>query len=99
MTLSSPILLVLPASTNSLCGFVIMQVLMRALSSPPFGNYQVWWSLSDSKYAGTALFVKKQFRPKKVSFSLDRTGNASSTLLECWNVNFHFSCLSTMILL
>ena len=83
--LNSPILLVLPAITNSHCDSV-MQLLMRALSSPPFENYRVWWSLSDSKYAGTALFVKKQFKPKKVSFSLDRTGNASSSLvrvLEC----------------
>lgn len=47
------------------------QVLMRALSSPPFGNYRVWWSLSNSKYAGTALLVNKCFKPKKVSFSLD----------------------------
>ncbi|XAR50281.1 DNA-(apurinic or apyrimidinic site) lyase [Bertholletia excelsa] len=48
------------------------QILMRALSSPPFRNYNVWWSLSDSKYAGTALFIKKCFQPKKVSFSLDQ---------------------------
>ncbi|XP_021762044.1 DNA-(apurinic or apyrimidinic site) lyase-like [Chenopodium quinoa] len=47
------------------------KVLMRALSSPPFGNYRVWWSLADSKYAGTALLVKKCFKPKKISFSLD----------------------------
>lgn len=50
---------------------------MRALSSPPFKNYRVWWSLSDSKYGGTAFFVKKQFQPKKVSFSLNRTGRQS----------------------
>ncbi|KAA8540728.1 hypothetical protein F0562_024353 [Nyssa sinensis] len=49
------------------------QILMRAISSPPFKNYNVWWSLSDSKYAGTALFIKKCLQPKKVSFSLDRT--------------------------
>lgn len=48
------------------------QVLMRALSTPPFSNYRVWWSLSDSKYGGTALLVKKQVQPEKVSFSLDR---------------------------
>ncbi|KAJ9677995.1 hypothetical protein PVL29_022777 [Vitis rotundifolia] len=48
------------------------KILMRALSRPPFGNYRVWWSLADSKYAGTALFVKKCFQPKKVSFSLDQ---------------------------
>ncbi|KAJ4712493.1 DNA-(apurinic or apyrimidinic site) lyase [Melia azedarach] len=51
------------------------QILMRALSSPPFGYYQIWWSLADSKYAGTALLVKKCFRPKKVSFSLDKTAS------------------------
>ncbi|PIA30394.1 hypothetical protein AQUCO_05600082v1 [Aquilegia coerulea] len=51
------------------------QTLMRAISSPPLQNYHVWWSLSDSKYAGTALFVKKCIQPKKVSFSLD--GKAS----------------------
>ncbi|XVF54609.1 hypothetical protein PTKIN_Ptkin05aG0195500 [Pterospermum kingtungense] len=51
------------------------QILMRALSSPPFGNYRVWWSLADSKYAGTALLVKKCLQPVKVSFSLDRTAS------------------------
>nr|KJB51077.1 hypothetical protein B456_008G204300 [Gossypium raimondii] len=49
------------------------QILMRALSSPPFGNYHVWWALADTKYAGTALLVKKCLRPLKVSFSLDGT--------------------------
>ncbi|CAN6585485.1 unnamed protein product [Malus baccata var. baccata] len=48
------------------------QIIMRALSSPPFGDYRVWWSLSDSKYAGTALFVKKCLQPQKVFFNLDR---------------------------
>ncbi|KAK9995560.1 hypothetical protein SO802_020246 [Lithocarpus litseifolius] len=48
------------------------QILMRALSSPPFANYRVWWSLADSKYAGTALIVKKCFQPKKIFFNLDR---------------------------
>lgn len=51
------------------------QILMRAISSPPFKSYDIWWSLSDSKYAGTALFVKKCFPPQKVSFSLDRTAS------------------------
>lgn len=51
-----------------------MQVLMRALSAPPFGNYHVWWSLADSKYAGTALLVKKCFKPKSVVFNLDKLG-------------------------
>lgn len=56
----------------------IMQILMRALSSPPFANYRVWWSLADSKYAGTALFVKKCCQPKKVFFNLDKIGISSS---------------------
>lgn len=51
------------------------QILMRALSSPPFSNFRVWWSLADMKYAGTALLVKKCFQPKMVSFSLDRTAS------------------------
>ncbi|XP_020235759.1 DNA-(apurinic or apyrimidinic site) lyase isoform X2 [Cajanus cajan] len=48
------------------------KILMRALSAPPFGNYNVWWSLADSKYAGTALLVKKCFKPKSVVFNLDK---------------------------
>ncbi|TKY73598.1 DNA-(apurinic or apyrimidinic site) lyase [Spatholobus suberectus] len=48
------------------------KILMRALSAPPFGNYHVWWSLADSKYAGTALLVKKCFKPKSVVFNLDK---------------------------
>jgi len=51
----------------------VMQIVLRALSSSPFKDYRVWWSLSDSKYAGTAMFIKKKFEPKKVSFNLDRT--------------------------
>ncbi|KAF2907408.1 hypothetical protein DAI22_12g095300 [Oryza sativa Japonica Group] len=51
------------------------QVVLRALSSPPFKDYRVWWSLSDSKYAGTAMIIKKKFEPKKVSFNLDRTSS------------------------
>lgn len=51
------------------------KILMRALSSSPFGNYNVWWSLADSKYAGTALLVKKCFQPVKVSFALDQTAS------------------------
>uniref|UniRef100_A0A2P2JHV0 DNA-apurinic or apyrimidinic site lyase n=1 Tax=Rhizophora mucronata TaxID=61149 RepID=A0A2P2JHV0_RHIMU len=56
------------------------QILMRALSSPPFGDYHVWWSLADSKYAGTALLVKKCFQPIKVTFSLDGAGNLVDSL-------------------
>ncbi|XP_022865142.1 DNA-(apurinic or apyrimidinic site) lyase [Olea europaea var. sylvestris] len=51
------------------------QVIMRALSIPPFKNFNVWWSLSDSKYAGTALLIKKCIQPRMVSFSLDGTGS------------------------
>jgi len=51
------------------------QIVLRALSSSPFKDYRVWWSLSDSKYAGTAMFIKKKFEPKKVSFNLDRTSS------------------------
>ncbi|KAJ7956117.1 DNA-(apurinic or apyrimidinic site) lyase [Quillaja saponaria] len=51
------------------------QILLRALARAPFGNYRVWWSLADSKYAGTALFVKKCFQPKRVFFNLDKTAN------------------------
>jgi len=47
---------------------------MRALSAPPFGNYHVWWSLADSKYAGTAVLVKKCLKPKSVVFNLDKLG-------------------------
>ncbi|KAH7528296.1 hypothetical protein FEM48_Zijuj05G0057500 [Ziziphus jujuba var. spinosa] len=55
------------------------QIMMRALSSPPFQNYRVWWSLSDSKYAGTALFVKKCFQPKSVFFNLDKKASKHET--------------------
>ncbi|XP_017217000.2 DNA-(apurinic or apyrimidinic site) endonuclease [Daucus carota subsp. sativus] len=51
-----------------------MQILMRAISNSPLKDYNFWWSLSDTKYAGTALFVKKCFNPK-VSFSLNQTGS------------------------
>ena len=51
----------------------VKQVVLRALSTSPFKDYRVWWSLSDSKYAGTAMFIKKKFEPNKVSFNLDRT--------------------------
>ncbi|KAL6905827.1 hypothetical protein ACP4OV_003428 [Aristida adscensionis] len=53
----------------------VTQVVLRALSSSPFKDYRVWWSLSDSKYAGTAMFIKKKFEPKKVSFNLDRSSS------------------------
>jgi len=59
---------------NVFISFKTMQILMRALSSPPFANYRGWWSLADSKYAGTALFVKKCFQPKNVFFNLDKSG-------------------------
>ncbi|TXG51347.1 hypothetical protein EZV62_023871 [Acer yangbiense] len=52
-----------------------ISTLLCALSSPPFGDFQIWWSLADSKYAGTALLVKKCLQPKKVSFSLDKSAS------------------------
>ncbi|KAL5206805.1 hypothetical protein ABZP36_035014 [Zizania latifolia] len=55
------------------------QVVLRALSTPPFKDYCVWWSLSDSKYAGTAMIIKKKFEPKKISFNLDRTSSKHET--------------------
>nr|AAL73527.2 putative AP endonuclease [Sorghum bicolor] len=58
---------------------ICVQVVLRALSTSPFKDYRVWWSLSDSKYAGTAMFIKKKFEPKKVSFNLDRTSSKHET--------------------
>ncbi|XP_057823454.1 DNA-(apurinic or apyrimidinic site) endonuclease isoform X1 [Cryptomeria japonica] len=52
------------------------QILMRAISSPPFSNYHVWWSLGEAKYGGTALFLKHHFQPLKLTFSLDQTSPA-----------------------
>lgn len=49
------------------------QIMMRALSRPPFGSYKVWWSLADTKYGGTALLVKQCFQPLNMKFSLDET--------------------------
>ena len=69
-----------------------MQMLMRALSSPPFRNYCVWWSLADSKYAGTALFVKKCFLPKKVSFSLDQKGIMDMIFLLFYHMKNFLLC-------
>lgn len=78
---------------------------MRALSNPPFGNYHVWWSLAESKYAGTALFVKKCFKPKSVVFNLDKIGILLHRFCFCIygirffilvNVNI-FSCQILMI--
>lgn len=79
--------------------FLQIQMLLKALSAPPFGNYRVWWSLSDSKYGGTALFVKKEFQPKKVSFSLDRTGNLA-ICVKHWRLLMILRCtLSIAVLL
>jgi len=49
------------------------QAMMRALSMPPLSDYAVWWSLADSKYGGTALFVKHCCTPLSVCFSLDQS--------------------------
>ncbi|KAJ3672669.1 hypothetical protein LUZ60_007390 [Juncus effusus] len=51
------------------------QIVMRALSNGPFKEYKAYWSLSDSKYGGTAMFIKNQVHTKKVSFCLDRIGS------------------------
>ncbi|KAH9613819.1 hypothetical protein KSS87_021710 [Heliosperma pusillum] len=69
------------------------QVLMRALSSPPFGSYRVWWSLADTKYAGTALLVKKCLKAKKICFSLDVTAKKhepDGRLILAEFESFHF---------
>ncbi len=60
---------------NQFCIF-IKTILMHALSNPPFANYCVWWTLGDSKYVGTALFVKKFFQPKRSFSILTRIGNS-----------------------
>ncbi|XP_078447100.1 DNAse I-like superfamily protein isoform X2 [Wolffia australiana] len=52
---------------------ICIQILMRALSNTVFKSYRVWWSLSESKYGGTALMLKRQYQPKRVTFSLDPT--------------------------
>eukprot|EP00249_Psilotum_nudum_P006584 c19905_g1_i1 orf=576-1673(-) len=49
------------------------QSMMNALSTYPLKNYRVWWSLGDTKYAGTALFVKNCFKPLNIFFSLDKS--------------------------
>lgn len=63
---------------------------MRALSSPPFGSYRIWWSLADSKYAGTALLVKKCFKPKSVVFNLDKIGTLLIVFME-FNILFIYT--------
>jgi hypothetical protein len=54
---------------------ISLQAMMRALSMPPLSDYAVWWSLADSKYGGTALFVKHCCTPLSVCFSLDQSGS------------------------
>lgn len=60
--------------------------MMRALSSPPFKNYRAWWSLSDSKYAGTALLVKKCCLPGKVFFNLDKKSKWWNNFLMLYDI-------------
>ncbi|CAI5965884.1 unnamed protein product [Closterium sp. NIES-64] len=45
----------------------------HALASPPFSLYRVWWSLAPTKYAGTAMLLKRSLLPRllSASFSLD----------------------------
>ncbi|KAL3695253.1 hypothetical protein R1sor_009329 [Riccia sorocarpa] len=45
--------------------------LMRQFSVSPLAQYQVWWSLAESKYAGTALLVKHKCKPISVKYCLD----------------------------
>uniref|UniRef100_A0A0D6R9B5 DNA-(apurinic or apyrimidinic site) endonuclease n=1 Tax=Araucaria cunninghamii TaxID=56994 RepID=A0A0D6R9B5_ARACU len=52
------------------------QILLRAISTPPFSNYRFWWSLGEAKYGGVALLLKHHFQPLKVTFSLDQTCSA-----------------------
>ena len=66
---------------------------MRALSTPPFGNYRVWWSLAESKYAGTALLVKKCFKPHKVYFNLDKLGTFFFWNFVCFLSYHHINLL------
>ena len=80
------VMLVISLTLNHFCIFIkTIQILMCALSSPPSANYCVWWSLADSRYAGTALIVKKCFQPKKIFFNLDRID-----ISFCNNPCFHF---------
>jgi hypothetical protein len=77
---------------------MVVQIVLRALSSTPFKDYRVWWSLSESKYAGTAVFVKKKFEPKKVSFNLDRTCKFDfkrlSNCLPCYTGFLNVPCFT-----
>ncbi|CAI5458748.1 unnamed protein product, partial [Closterium sp. Yama58-4] len=49
------------------------QFMQHALASPPFSLYRVWWSLAPTKYAGTAVLLKRALLPHllSASFSLD----------------------------
>ncbi|CAI5467196.1 unnamed protein product [Closterium sp. Yama58-4] len=49
------------------------QFMQHALASPPFSLYRVWWSLAPTKYAGTAMLLKRSLLPHllSASFSLD----------------------------
>ncbi|GJP46694.1 hypothetical protein CLOM_g5948 [Closterium sp. NIES-68] len=49
------------------------QFLQHALASAPFSHYRVWWSLAPTKYAGTAMLLKRSLLSSlsSVSFSLD----------------------------
>ncbi|CAI5986663.1 unnamed protein product [Closterium sp. NIES-65] len=49
------------------------QFMQHALASPPFSLYRVWWSLAPTKYAGTAMLLKRSLLPRllSASFSLD----------------------------
>lgn len=42
-----------------------------ALRRAPFDQYNVWWSLEDKKYAGTAMLIKASTPPARVRHRLD----------------------------
>jgi exonuclease III len=43
----------------------------RALTTAPFSNYRVFWSLADGKYSGTAVLVKKEMEVVSVAYCFD----------------------------
>ncbi|CAI7877223.1 unnamed protein product, partial [Closterium sp. NIES-54] len=54
------------------------QFVQHALASPPFCLYRVWWSLAPTKYASTAMLLKRSLLPHllSASFSLDASGSS-----------------------
>ncbi|KAJ7515362.1 hypothetical protein O6H91_22G011400 [Diphasiastrum complanatum] len=74
------------------------QIVTRAFSALPLSNYRVWWSLSENKYGGTALLVKKRFNPVSITFSLDAGTNKHETDGRVVLAEFQsFSLLNTYV--